>query len=411
VNSATTVDASGLAVLSMSECRRLLEAGGVGRLAVPTDDAPAVRPINFVLDDDRIVIRTGDGVVWRAACSGVQASFEIGDVSNEDHTAWSVLVTGQLREADIAVEDLPLQTWTSAPKERTVALSMESVSGRRISDPRRGDAVVPVPPLSETRWPTTPDDPGGIDPWGRSESVRSFTRRLIDPAYRWWFRVRCEGLEHLPSDGPALLVANHAGAVPVDGALVMHAIERETKRPVYALHHHGLRAVPFVGTALARNGGVVAHPHNAVRLLQQGQRVLVFPEGTKGTTKPYRHRYRLARFGRGGFVETAMRAGAPIVPIVIVGTEETMPTLFRIPMGSEPGLPVTLNSMLFGPLGAIVHFPASITIRVLESIDTDEPANLDSYPSYRVAHLADVVRARMQAELDEMVFGQRGSAS
>ena len=150
-----------------------------------------------------------------------------------------------------------------------------------------------------------------------------------------------ENLDRIPRRGGALLVANHAALVPVDAMLLMHGIERELERPVYGLHHHALAAVPGVGTLLARAGGVVAHPENAWRLLRDdGDLLLVFPEGTKGTRKLYRDRYRLARFGRGGFVATAMRAGVPVIPIAIVGSEETMPTLARLP----GGWPVTLNA-------------------------------------------------------------------
>ena len=171
-------------------------------------------------------------------------------------------------------------------------------------------------------------------------------RALLEPAYRYWFRFQFEELHRIPTSGGALLVANHAGVIPVDAALVMHGIERELNRPVYGLHHHTLATVPGLGVLLARAGGVVAHPDNALRLLRDdGQLLLVFPEGTKGTTKLYRDRYRLARFGRGGFVDTAMRAGVPVVPIAIVGSEETMPIVARLP----GGWPVTLNALLFGP--------------------------------------------------------------
>ena len=179
----------------------------------------------------------------------------------------------------------------------------------------------------------------------------------------------------------------------------MHGIERELGRPVYGLHHHALSAVPAVGVLLARAGGVVAHPDNALRLLRDDhQLVLVFPEGTKGNTKPYRDRYRLARFGRGGFIETAIRAGVPVVPIALAGTEETMPTMARLP----GGWPVTLNALVFGPLGAAFHFPSTITARVLEPVVLDQPPGLEQYPTYRVADVAEMIRARIQAALDEM---------
>ena len=145
-----------------------------------------------------------------------------------------------------------------------------------------------------------------------------------------WFRVEWEGLEKIPTDGGALLVANHAAAIPSDAPVIMHGIETELDRPCYGLADHLFKSLPVVGTYWARLGGVVAHPDNAYRLLrEQQQLVLVFPEGSKGPGKSMRERYQLRRFGRGGFVEIAMRAGVPIVPIAVVGAEESMPIVFK----------------------------------------------------------------------------------
>ncbi len=156
-------------------------------------------------------------------------------------------------------------------------------------------------------------------------------RRLYDPMYRYWFRVEWEGLEKIPLHGGALLIANHGGAIPSDAPAIMHGIEEELGRPVYGLADYFFRTVPVVGTMWSRTGGVPAHPDNAYRLLHdQQQLALVFPEGTKATSKTYTDRYRLRRFGRGGFVEIAMRAGVPIIPIAVVGAEESMPILFRL---------------------------------------------------------------------------------
>ena len=142
--------------------------------------------------------------------------------------------------------------------------------------------------------------------------MRSIVRRLYDPMYRYWFRVEWEGLEKIPHHGGALLVANHAGAIPSDAPAIMHGIEEELGRPVYGLADYFFRTIPVVGTMWSRTGGVPAHPDNAYRLLHdQQQLALVFPEGTKATSKTYTDRYRLRRFGRGGFVEIAMRAGVP----------------------------------------------------------------------------------------------------
>ena len=140
--------------------------------------------------------------------------------------------------------------------------------------------------------------------------MRALARTLYDPMYRYWFRAEWEGLENIPTDGGALIVANHAAAIPSDAPVIMHGIEVELRRAVYGLAENLFRTLPVVGTLWSRTGGVPAHPDNAYRLLHDEQQlVLVFPEGAKGTGKHYRDRYKLRRFGRGGFVEIAMRAG------------------------------------------------------------------------------------------------------
>jgi 1-acyl-sn-glycerol-3-phosphate acyltransferase len=250
-----------------------------------------------------------------------------------------------------------------------------------------------------------------VDAWGRSERVRAVVRRLSSPIYRGWFRVAIEGLARIPATGGALLVANHAGALPVDGALLVHGIEQATGRPVYGLHHWALRAAPFLGTVLARNGGVVANPANAHRLLaEEAHLVLVFPEGAKGTTKPYSQRYRLQRFGRGGFIEVAMRAGVPVLPVAVAGTEEAMPALFTLGSGDRR-VPFTANAAVFGPVGAWIPWPVKIRARILEPVRFDVPAELGSYGRRLVADGAEQVRQRLQLELDRMVPAARRGGS
>ena len=213
-----------------------------------------------------------------------------------------------------------------------------------------------------------------VDEWGRSERTRALARRIYEPLYRYWFRAEWEGLEKIPSDGGALLVANHAAAIPSDAPVIMHGIETELQRPVYGMADHLFKAVPIVGTLWSRAGGVAAHPENAYRLLREQQQLaLVFPEGTKGTGKHFSQRYRLRRFGRGGFVEIAMRAGVPIVPIAVVGAEESMPIVYKSPLLAKaigaPYVPLTANMLLFGPLlGTVLYFPAKFRLRVLDPV-------------------------------------------
>ena len=210
-------------------------------------------------------------------------------------------------------------------------------------------ALVPVQKGQERDGLTDPRR-SDVDEWGRSEHMRELARRAYGPLYRSWHRVEWEGLEKIPTDGGALLVSNHAGAIPSDAPAIMHGIEEELGRPVYGLADEIFKMLPVVGTLWSRAGGVLAHPDNAYRLLrEQKQLALVFPEGTKGTGKTYGERYQLRRFGRGGFVQIAMRAGVPVVPIAVVGAEEAMPIVFKInPLAKAlgvPYVPITANML------------------------------------------------------------------
>src|SRR5271168_4090112 len=225
-----------------------------------------------------------------------------------------------------------------------------------VGEKNRSTAIVPIRVAAEQAGETEDPRLSDVDEWGRSERTRALARAIYEPIYSKWFRTEWEGLERIPSKGGALLVANHAGAIPSDAPVIMHGIEKELGRPVYGLADYFFRTVPVVGTLWARGGGVSARPDNAYRLLkEQAQLALDFPEGTKGPSKSFTDRYQLRRFGRGGFVEIAMRAGVPIIPIAVTGSEEAMPVLFRIPAVAKllglPYFPVTANLLAMGPLG------------------------------------------------------------
>jgi 1-acyl-sn-glycerol-3-phosphate acyltransferase len=274
--------------------------------------------------------------------------------------------------------------------------------------PRRGD-LIPLRPRSE---PDAEARHGDVDGWGRSQAVRDLFARLYEPVYRHWFRVEWEGLDKVPTAGGALLVANHAGAIPVDAILLMHGLEAELGRPVYGLADRLFRSLPLAGTIWARAGGVSAHPDNAYRLLHDDRALtLVFPEGEKGTGKLFTERYQLRRFGRGGFVEIAMRAGVPVVPIAVMGSEETMPTLAHFERAARvlgvPYVPVTLNMLLLGPLGLFAPFPAKIRFRVLDPVRFDVEPDQERYPRSRVYDEAETIRAQLQRALYEMLAARQ----
>jgi hypothetical protein len=164
-----------------------------------------------------------------------------------------------------------------------------------------------------------------LDDWGRSERVEGFMdQTLYEFFYRYWFRAEVEGIENVPAEGGALLVSNHSGALPPDAAMIAKAIREEhpQPRPLYMTVEHFFKGYPGFSMLIPKIGGVAAHPANVHRLPHDERRlVLVFPEGRKGTEKLYKDRYRLRRFGRGGFVEAAIRAEAKLVPVCVVGAD------------------------------------------------------------------------------------------
>lgn len=271
---------------------------------------------------------------------------------------------------------------------------------------RRSSSLVPVrlpedAPIDAARL-------SDVDQWGRSERYRALARRIFGPVYRHWFRAEWEGLEHIPRTGGALLVANHAGAIPADAPVILHGIEEHVARPVYLLGEYIFWTMPVVGTVFSRFGGVAAHPDNAQRLLADDQQlVLAYPEGTKGTAKTWRERYRLRRFGRAGFVQTAMRAGVPIVPIAVVGSEEAMPTLYNSStlarLLGAPYAPLTANMVAFGPLGLVAFFPAKFRLRVLEPEHFSVPPGQERYSRGLVMDAGEAIRLRIQEALHDML--------
>jgi 1-acyl-sn-glycerol-3-phosphate acyltransferase len=275
-------------------------------------------------------------------------------------------------------------------------------------------ALVPVPKPDDDVELADPRR-SDVDEWGRSERMRSFARRAYKPLYDTWHRVEWEGLEHIPTTGGALLVSNHAGAIPSDAPAIMHGIETELERPVYGLADELFKQLPVVGTLWSRVGGVLAHPDNAYRILREQQQLaLVFPEGTKGTGKTYGERYQLRRFGRGGFVQIAMRAGVPIVPIAVVGAEEAMPILWKSPQLAKlvglPYLPITANMLAFaglGPLGGALPLPAKIKIRVLPPVHFDVEPDQPRYSRSRIMDESEHIRQQIQEALYDMLRTRR----
>jgi 1-acyl-sn-glycerol-3-phosphate acyltransferase len=237
---------------------------------------------------------------------------------------------------------------------------------------------------------------------------------VVEFFYRYWFRAEVEGIENVPASGGALLVSNHAGALPPDAAVIARAIREEhpARRPLNITVEHFFKGYPFFSMLVSKIGCVPAHPANVQRLLHDEQQlVLVFPEGRKGTEKLFNQRYRLRRFGRGGFVSAAMRAQAKLVPVCVVGAEEAAPIFAHSGvMKRLTGLlyfPLTPTFPWLGPLGMLGYLPAKFRVRFLEPIDTAELGDDPDSDKGLVQTLAQEVRARIQENLHEMVAARK----
>jgi 1-acyl-sn-glycerol-3-phosphate acyltransferase len=274
---------------------------------------------------------------------------------------------------------------------------------------RRDDVETPDPRALRELIPA-PEPGRDLDDWGRSQRVFDLVEPLLDFYYRYWFRVEHEGIEHVPTEGGALLVSNHSGALPPDAPMIMQAIRHDhpAGRPVYMLGEHWFKGFPGIGMFANKIGLVAAHPSNAQRLLGDEQRLaLVFPEGQKGSRKLYWQRYKLRRFGRGGFVRTAMRAGVPIVPIAVVGAEEAMPIFAHVPLLQRlTGLiyfPINHAFPHFGLAAALMYLPAKFKIRFLQPVDLSGYGPEDADDVALVQALAEDIRGRIQTELNRLV--------
>src|SRR5215211_7300921 len=251
--------------------------------------------------------------------------------------------------------------------------------------------------------------------WGRSERIEGLLdQTLVEFFYRYWFRAEVEGIENVPSSGGALLVSNHAGALPPDAAMIAKALREEHSHPraVNITVEHFFKGYPGFSMLIPKIGCVAAHPANVHRLLfDEQQLVLVFPEGRKGTEKLYKDRYRLRRFGRGGFVEAAMRAGVPLVPIAVVGAEEAAPIFAHVSVLQRlTGLlyfPITPTFPHFGLPGMLGYLPAKFRIRFLPRVRTDDMGDEPWEDKALVQTVAHDVRAMIQEELYDMVGNRR----
>jgi 1-acyl-sn-glycerol-3-phosphate acyltransferase len=247
-----------------------------------------------------------------------------------------------------------------------------------------------------------------VDEYGFDQEVtQRFLMATMRPIAEKWFRIEVRGVDNIPAEGGALVVSNHSGTVPVDGLMTMVSIHDHTGRFLRPLGADLVFRMPIV-SALARKGGAtMACNEDAERMLRGGELVGVWPEGFKGIGKPYSDRYKLQRFGRGGFVSAALRTGVPIVPLAVVGAEEIYPLVGNIPglarVLGVPYIPITPFFPLLGPLG-LVPLPSKWLLEFGEPIRTDEYEGGASDDPMLVFNVTDQVRETIQQTLYSLLM-------
>jgi 1-acyl-sn-glycerol-3-phosphate acyltransferase len=333
---------------------------------------------------------------------------------------------------------IPLHTDTASAPRRVRRLPRRAMPGPLGADVVQltagSDLAASAPELPE---PIT-DGPGAPVRWERRlDDLVSFLRRRVEgdycidefgfdadltehvglpvlrPLYEKWFRVEVNGIGNIPDEGGALLVANHAGGIwALDSVMTAAAVhlEHPAGRFLRMLGADLMFSVPGIGTIARKSGATLACAEDAERLLTAGHLVGVWPEGFKGIGKPFRERYKLQRFGRGGFVHAAIRAGVPIIPVSIVGSEEIHPVLANVKvlarMFDLPYFPITPTFPWLGPLG-LIPLPSKWYIEFGAPIHTENLAPDAAEDATVVFELADRVRETIQSTLYRLLVQRR----
>ena len=251
-------------------------------------------------------------------------------------------------------------------------------------------------------------DEFGFDP----DFTETIVFPLLRPLYEKWFRIEVKGIENIPDEGGALLVANHSGTIAIDSIMLQLAVhdEHPGHRVMRALGADLVFQSPFLGTFARRTGSTLAANSDAERLFAKGELVGVFPEGFKGVGKPFRERYKLQRFGRGGFVSAALKAKVPIIPVSIVGAEEIAPILGNMSTVARifglPYAPITPTFPWLGPLG-LIPLPSKWIIEIGAPISTDTFGDRAEDDPMLVFDLTDQVRETIQQTLYSLLMQRR----
>ncbi|NYG53790.1 1-acyl-sn-glycerol-3-phosphate acyltransferase [Nocardioides perillae] len=251
-----------------------------------------------------------------------------------------------------------------------------------------------------------------VDEYGfDAEVTEHFLHAVLRPIAQKWFRIEVRGVENIPAEGGALVVSNHSGTIPVDGLMTMVSTHDATGRFLRPLGADLVFRLPVVSTLARRSGATLACAEDAERMLRGGELVGVWPEGFKGIGKPYSERYKLQRFGRGGFVSAAIRTGVPIIPLSVVGAEEIYPLVGNVPSLARllgmPYVPITPLFPWLGPLG-LVPLPSKWIIEFGEPIRTDAYDEGAGEDPMLVFNVTDQVRETIQQTLYRLLV-ERGS--
>ena len=254
-----------------------------------------------------------------------------------------------------------------------------------------------------------------IDDFGYDRELsREVLQPLARPLYEKYFRVRTLGIDRLPVEGPALIVANHSGTLPLDAVMLQYAIasEHPEERVLRNIGANLVWQMPVISHLARKSGNAVANEDDALELLRRGELVGVFPEGFKGVGKGWSERYKLQRFGRGGFIEVALRANVPIIPVAIVGAEETFPMIADAKLLAKalgfPYFPITPTFPLFGPLG-MLPLPSKWIIEFGEPLSVEEYPEDAAEDAMLVFDLADTIRDTIQQMLYRLLSIRGGT--
>jgi len=393
----------------------------------PFDDLPVPEPFETQLDQLEMRGEAAAGLRSRASSTPKRAVFAVpaaGARSTARRAAGPRMAAEPTRGASLPAEaadvELPIDRRASASTDaqRPHPDNLARLTRRR---------WVTTPPLAEIELPPRKglidrllnrderrvltalahlvEAEAPFDRFGYSPEVMKSTFLIFHALYRFYFRVRSEGHAHIPQEGPAVLVGNHGGLLPFDAsmAVIDGALHTDPPRLVRAVVDRWAGSLPWVNLFYARAGQVIGTRENFDKLLKEGQLLLVFPEGIDGARKTIAHRYRLQEF-RVGFIEHALRARAPIVPVAFIGSDDQTPILFDIkPLARRLGLPVlpiTPTFPWFGPLG-MLPYPVSYRIIYGEPLHYHERFGPEGAEDSRlVRYLANQVRRTVQLLVD-----------